>query len=61
MRHKYFTYNCSDFSGDYNRDIFDYIEMFYNVKRRHGFNDQLSPVEYEKRFKNEATECLVNE
>ena len=31
-------------------DIFDYIEMFYNTQRRHGFNDQLSSVEYEKRF-----------
>mgnify|MGYP000218105444 FL=1 len=31
-------------------DVFDYIEMFYNSKRRHGFNDLLSPVEYEKRF-----------
>ncbi len=31
-------------------DVFNYIEMFYNSKRRHGFNDQLSPVEYEKRF-----------
>lgn len=31
-------------------DIFNYIEMFYNTRRRHGFNDQLSPVEYEKRF-----------
>jgi len=30
-------------------EIFDYIEMFYNRQRRHGFNDQLSPVEYEKR------------
>ena len=29
-------------------DIFDYIEMFYNSKRRHGFNNQLSPVEYEE-------------
>lgn len=45
---------------DARRDIFDYIEMFYNVKRRHGFNDQLSPVEYEKRFEKAATECLVN-
>ena len=36
-------------------DVFNYIEMFYNSKRRHGFNDQLSPVEYEKRF----TERLV--
>ncbi|MDF3202756.1 IS3 family transposase, partial [Pseudomonas sp. 1912-s] len=31
-------------------DVFDYIEMFYNVKRRHGFNNQLSPVEFEKRY-----------
>ncbi len=31
-------------------DVFNYIEMFYNSKRRHSFNDQLSPVEYEKRF-----------
>ncbi|MDX1804885.1 MAG: IS3 family transposase, partial [Alcanivorax sp.] len=30
-------------------DIFDYIEMFYNNRRRHGSNEQLSPVEYEKR------------
>ncbi|HHX6572663.1 TPA: IS3 family transposase [Pseudomonas aeruginosa] len=27
-------------------DVFDYIEMFYNPKRRHGFNSQLSPVEF---------------
>ena len=31
------------------QDVFDYIEMFYNSKRRHGFNNQLSPVEFEKR------------
>ena len=31
-------------------DIFDYIEMFYNSKRRHSFNNQLSPVEFENRF-----------
>lgn len=27
--------------------MFGYIEMFYNTKRRHGFNNQLSPVEFE--------------
>ncbi|MFK3741257.1 IS3 family transposase, partial [Massilia sp. TN1-12] len=27
----------------------DYIEMFYNPKRRHSFNKRLSPVEFEKR------------
>jgi len=32
------------------RDVFDYIEMFYNPKRRHGFNDGLSPVEFEKQY-----------
>ena len=31
-------------------DIFNYIEMFYNSKRKHGFNDLLSPVEYENRY-----------
>jgi putative transposase len=31
-------------------DIFDYIEMFYNTRRRHGYNDKLSPVEYEKQY-----------
>lgn len=29
---------------DARSDVFDYIEMFYNAKRRHGFNNQLSPV-----------------
>ncbi|HAV1790287.1 TPA: IS3 family transposase [Enterobacter hormaechei subsp. xiangfangensis] len=28
-------------------DIFDYIEMFYNCKRRHGSSNQMSPTEYE--------------
>lgn len=31
-------------------DIFNYIEMFYNRQRKHGYNDMLSPVEYEKRY-----------
>lgn len=32
---------------DARSDVFEYIELFYNSKRRHGFNDQLSPIEYE--------------
>ena len=28
---------------------FDYIEMLYNPKHRHGFNDRLSPAEFERR------------
>lgn len=31
-------------------DIFDYIEMFYNPKRRHGNNNGVSPVQYEKQY-----------
>ena len=32
------------------RDIFDYIELFYNTRRQHGYNDNLSPVEFEKQY-----------
>ncbi len=32
------------------RDIFDYIEMFYNPKRWHGSANGLSPVEFEKQY-----------
>ncbi len=31
-------------------DVFDYIEMFYNPVRRHGFAADLSPVEFERRY-----------
>ncbi|WP_159066660.1 IS3 family transposase, partial [Xanthomonas citri] len=27
-------------------EVFDYIEMFYNPKRRHGSTGDLSPVEF---------------
>ena len=31
-------------------DVFDYIEMFYNPKRRHSSSGRLSPVDYEKQY-----------
>jgi len=34
------------------QDIFDYIEMFYNPKRKHARNDVLSPVDFENRQRN---------
>lgn len=37
------------------RDIFDYIEMFYNPKRRHGYSNRLSPVDYEKQYEERLT------
>ena len=35
---------------DARSEIVEYIEMFYNSKRRHRSNDLLSPVKYEKKF-----------
>ena len=34
-----------------NSDVFDYIEMFYNPKRKHVRNGMLLPVEFEKQQK----------
>ncbi len=31
-------------------DIFNYIEMFYNCRRRHGSSDQMPPDEYENQY-----------
>ena len=33
------------------RDVFDYIEMFYNPKRKHARNGMLSPLEFERQQK----------
>ena len=30
--------------------VFDYIEMFYNPKRRYSHANDLSPVEFEKQY-----------
>lgn len=37
---------------DARRDIFDCFEMFYNAKRRHGYANDVSPVQYEKQYFN---------
>lgn len=33
--------------GEAQRDAFNYIEIFYNPKRRHGYANSVSPVELE--------------
>jgi len=33
------------------RDVFDYIEMFYNPKHKHARNGMLSPVDFEEQQK----------
>lgn len=40
-------YRCRE---DARRDIVDYIEMFYNSRRRHSYLGYLSPKEFEKRM-----------
>lgn len=35
---------------DARRDIFDYTELFYNPKRRHGYAGGVAPVEFEKQY-----------
>ncbi len=39
------TYATRD---DARSDVFDYIELFYNPKRRHGHNGGLSPIQFEQ-------------
>lgn len=39
-------------------DVFDYIEMFYNGKRRHGSSGGLAPVEYERRFRQSGVQSV---
>lgn len=36
--------------------IFEYIEMFYNAKRRHSYLGYISPNEFEKRYNIEASQ-----
>jgi len=40
------TYPTRD---DARRDVFEYIELFYNPKRKHTSNGMQSPVEFETR------------
>ncbi len=40
---------------DARMDIFEYIEILYNVNRRHGSSNQLPPVEYEKQYERRLT------
>jgi len=34
--------------ADAQSDVFEYIEVFYNRKRRHGYLGNISPVAFEK-------------
>ena len=36
------------------RELFDYIEAFYNTRRRHSTLDYVSPAEFERRFRSDC-------
>jgi transposase InsO family protein len=46
------VHNC-DFAtrAEAKQEIFEYIEVFYNRKRRHSANDYKSPADYEMSLK----------
>ena len=35
--------------------VFDYIEAFYNPRRRHSALDYLSPADFERRYRSSQT------
>jgi len=45
------TYSTRDAAR---RDVFEYIEMFYNPRRKHTNNGMLSPVEFERQRKTKS-------
>ena len=45
--------------GEARDKIFEYIEMFYNAKRRHSYLGYISPNEFEKRYNENVTQHKV--
>jgi transposase InsO family protein len=42
------------------RELFDYIEVFYNQRRRHSTIGQISPAAYERRARAEGMDAMEN-
>ena len=45
-----------DSHGQAKRELFEYIEAFYNTRRRHSTLDYVSPAEFERRFRSDRGE-----
>ena len=52
------TYKTRD---EARQDVFDYIEMFYNPKRKHARNGMLSPVEFERQQTQQTQQTMKPE
>jgi putative transposase len=49
-----------DSCGEAKRELFDYIELFYNQRRRHSTIGQISPAAYERRALSEGMDAMEN-
>ena len=49
-----------DSCGEAKRELFDYIELFYNQRRRHSTIGQISPATYERRAYEEGMDAMEN-
>ena len=49
-----------DSCGDAQMELFDYIEVFYNQRRRHSTLGQISPAAYERRAYEEGMDAMEN-
>jgi putative transposase len=47
-----------DSCGEAKRELFDYIEVFYNQRRRHSTIGQISPAAYERRARAEGMDAM---
>ena len=47
-------------NGDAKMELFDYIEVFYNQRRRHSTLGQISPAAYERRAISEGMDAMEN-
>ena len=46
--------------GEAKMELFDYIEVFYNQRRRHSTLGQISPAEFERRQNEEGVDPMEN-
>jgi transposase InsO family protein len=49
-----------DSCGEAKMELFDYIEVFYNQRRRHSTIGQISPAAYERRAHEEGMDAMEN-
>jgi hypothetical protein len=47
-----------DSCGEAKRELFNYIELFYNQRRRHSTIGQISPAAYERRARAEGMDAM---